>query len=117
MIRATVTTCLLAALAAGTVHADCTPPDSAIQIPDGATASRDQMIAAQRAVKAYDVAVKAYGDCLQQQLDAKVASGADRVKLSVQYDEMTNAEVDKLQRVASKFNAELRTFKAKNSAG
>lgn len=96
-------------------RADCTAPDAAVQIPDGSTATRDQMVAAQREVKAYDTAVKAYGDCLQHALDAKLASGGNKQELEAQYDKLNNAEVDRLQRLAGKFNDELRAFKAKNS--
>jgi|SRR5579871_994635 len=96
-------------------RADCTAPDVPVQIPRGSTATRDQMIAAQHAVKAYDTAVKVYGDCLQRDLDAKTASGGDKQKLQAEYSRLNNAEVDRLQRLASKFNDELRAFKAKNS--
>lgn len=109
---------VVVALTAGPVcaFADCTPPDaSAIAIPDGAKASRDQMIAAQRAVKGSDTAVKAYGDCLQQQLDAQVAAGGDKQHMAVVCDKMNNTEVDELQKLADKFNEELRAFKARNS--
>ena len=106
------------ALTAGPVCAlaACTPPDgSGIVIPNGATATRSQMMAAQHAVKAYDTAVEAYGDCLQQQLDRQVAAGGDKNYLSIRYDKMNNSEVDKLQKLADKFNEELRVFKARNS--
>ena len=96
-------------------RADCTVPDAAVQIPDGSTATRDQMVAAQHEVKAYDTAVKSYGDCLQHELDAKLASGGNKQQLEAQYDKLNNAEVDRLQRIAGKFNDELRAFKAKNS--
>lgn len=105
----------LAILASCRVYADCTPPDSNITIPSGATASRDDMVAAQKAVKGYDTAVKAYSDCLQQEVDAKVAAGGDKSKLSDEYGKKSNAEVDKLQKIADKFNTELHAFKAKNT--
>jgi hypothetical protein len=113
----TVAAALLLGLAALplSARADCSEPEAAVRIPDGSTATRDQMVAAQRAVKAYDTAVKAYGDCLQHELDAKLASGGNKLLLEAQYDKLNNAEVDKLQRLAGKFNDELRAFKAKNS--
>jgi hypothetical protein len=110
-----LTVSLLIALAAGPAFADCTPPDDTVQIPDGATATRDQMIAAQRAVKAYDTAVKSYGDCLQQEENAKVAAGADKGKLNAQYAKLNNDQVDKLTKVAAKFNDELHAYQAKHS--
>lgn len=118
MMRRTLTVSIMLAIASGPAcaWADCTPPTpTVISIPDGTTATRDQMIATQRALKAYDTAVKAYGDCLQQQLDSRVAAGGDKETLSVQYDKMNNDQVDKLQKLADKFNEELRAFKARNS--
>jgi len=119
MMRRILTVSMMVALASGPgcAWADCSPPNvAAINIPNGTTATRDQMIAAQRAVKAYDTAVKAYGDCLQQQLDSQVAAGGNKETLSVQYDKMNNDQVDKLQKLADKFNEELRAFKARNSS-
>ena len=52
-------------------------------------------------MKAYDVAVKDYMQCLQQ-------AGESSSK--------GNDAVDKLQKVADRFNQELRAFKEKNGA-
>jgi len=114
-MRAILTVSLLVALAAGPAFADCTPPQEAVQVPDGATATLNQMIAAQKAVKAYDAAVKAYGNCLQQEENAKVAAGGDKGKLNAKYAKLTNKQVDKDTHLATKFNDELRAYKAKNS--
>ena len=115
-MRAMLTVSILAVLAAGPVaFADCTPPpDDSVQIPDGTTATRDQMIAAQRAVKAYDSAVKAYGDCMQQEENAKIAAGGKKDKLDPQYAKLINTQVDKVTKVAAKFNDELHAYQAKN---
>ncbi|MGH8207546.1 MAG: hypothetical protein ACRETK_12300 [Steroidobacteraceae bacterium] len=114
-MRAMLTVSLLVALAAGPAFADCSPPPDSVQIPDGSTATRDQIIAAQRAVKAYDSAVKDYGSCLQQEENAKVAAGGDKDKLNAKYAKLNNEQVDKVTKVAAKFNDELRAYKAKNS--
>ena len=115
MNKITLTVAMFAMLAAARAHADCPVPDSAVLIPDGNTATRDEMIAAQKAIKTFDAAVKAYADCMQQEEDAKVAAGADKAKTNAQYAKLTNAQVDKLQAIADKFNIELRAFKAKNT--
>jgi hypothetical protein len=80
-------------------------------IPSGSAATRAEMVAAQKAVKAYDIAVRAYADCLQQEN----AVAGDQSKLAEEYDRRTDAEVDKLQRLADRFNNELRAFKARNT--
>jgi hypothetical protein len=110
---------LLAALAAAPVYADCTPPNNDVKIPDGATATKDEMLAAQHAIKDDNAAVAAFGDCLQAEKDAKIAQGgdkltdADKVKIGTEYVNRQNAEVEKLQKLADQFNVELRAYKAK----
>ncbi len=106
---------VLALLCAGPVLADCAVPDNNVQIPDGTTATRSEMIAAQKAVQAYDGAVKQYTDCLQQEQQAKLDAGGDKVKLQKQYAELNNAQVEKVQQLADKFNAELKAYKAKSA--
>lgn len=105
----------LALLCAGPVFADCAVPDNNVQIPDGTTATRDEMIAAQKAVQAYDGAVKQYTDCLQQEQQAKIDAGGDKVKLQKQYAELNNAQVEKVQQLADKFNTELKAYKTKSA--
>jgi len=96
-------------------RADCPAPDSAIQIPNGLTATLDEMKAAQAAVKAYNAAMTAFTACLQQEEDARIAAGGDKVKLQAEYAKRNDAEVDKLQQIADKFNAELRAYKGRGT--
>jgi hypothetical protein len=110
-MKVMTTVVVLAAFAAGAALADCPAPDGSVPIPSGAAATREEMVTAQKAVKAYDIAVRAYSDCLQQE---KTAAG-DKGQSTEQYDRRSDAEIDKLQRLADKFNAELRAFKARNS--
>jgi uncharacterized protein YdaT len=105
----------LAALSAGPAFADCSVPDNNVQIPDGSTATKAEMIAAQKAVQAYDGAVKTYTDCLQQEQQQKIEAGGDKAKLQKQYAELNNVQVEKVQQLADKFNTELKAYKAKNT--
>jgi len=105
--------CVLAMLTAGPALADCAAPDGTVQIPDGSMATREEMIAAQKAVVAYDAAVKTYTDCLAQEQQQKLDAGGDKVKLQKHYAELNNSQVEKVQQLADKFNAELKAFKAK----
>ena len=59
--------------------------------------------------------VKTYTDCLQQEQAAKLEAGGDKVKLQKQYAELNNAQVEKVQQLADKFNTELKAFKAKSA--
>ena len=97
--------CLLVSVAAMPAIAGCTKPGDvpATVIPDGTTATRDQMVAAQKAIKAYDNAVREYTDCLQKLGDDGSKDSDDAVK--------------KDQQLADRFNSELRTFKARNVGG
>jgi hypothetical protein len=107
---------LLTALAASPAFADCQPPSESVAIPNGTAATRDEMVMAQKAVRAFDAAVKTYTECLQQEEDAKIAAGGDKEKLAKQYADLQNTQVDKAQKLADKFNLELRAYKAKNPA-
>jgi hypothetical protein len=110
---------LIAALAAAPIYADCTAPNNAVKIPDGATATKDEMLAAQHAIKENDAAIATYSDCLRAEQDAKIAAGgdkltdADKLKISTEYVNRQNVEVEKLQKLADQFNVALRAFKAK----
>lgn len=98
---AIATVALLGALACDPVWADCAEPTGITSVPSGATASRDDMVAAQRAIKAYDTAVKEFTECLQKAGDTS---------------NKEDMALDRLHKIADKFNEELRTFKQKNGA-
>src|ERR1700749_3509861 len=51
--------------AGGTAYADCTYPPPPDHIPDGNTATLQEMVDAQKAVKDYDKAINAYVACIQ----------------------------------------------------
>lgn len=87
--------------AAAAATAGCTEPTPFTEIPSGASATREEMLSAQRSLKAYDNAVKAYSDCLHDAGDTS---------------NRANQAVDKLQKLAERFNAELHTFKERNGA-
>ena len=112
---------LVAALAAAPAYADCPPPNNVVKIPDGATASKEEMLAAQHAIKDNDAAIAAFTDCLRAEQDAKIAAGgdkltdADKLKISAEYVNRQNVEVEKLQKLADRFNVELRAYKAKQA--
>jgi hypothetical protein len=68
-------------------------------------------------VVAYDAAVKAYSDCLAQDLTDKIATGGDKTKLPAQYTKLNDAQVEKVQQLADKFNVELKAYKAAQGPG
>jgi hypothetical protein len=117
---------LLAALAAGNAYAACTYPTEPESIPDGNTATLEQMVAAQKAVKAFDEEINAYTSCLKLESDAAQVkvdeSSDDAKKKDQQKQELTrmqvqkhNAAVEADEALASRFNEQLKVYKAKNA--
>jgi hypothetical protein len=112
---------VVAALVAAPAFADCTAPANDVKIPDGSTATMDEMLTAKHAIQENNTAVEAYTQCLKAEQDAKIAAGGtdmkdeQRVKIATEYATLQNAEVEKLQKLADKFNAEVRAFKAKQA--
>jgi hypothetical protein len=116
----------LAALCASShIYAACVYPKAPDKMPDGATASKDEMIAAQKLVKAYNEDIKTYTDCLKSEnADAMKADGKKPEKERMtkdQKDELdkvvvqkNNAAVDEAQAVTDRFNEQIRAFNAKS---
>ena len=113
------TMAFLAAVAAGPAYADCTYPAAPAKLPDGATATLDDMLAGQKTVKEYDAAMKSYVDCIDKELDQKIASAGDKLKPEQKADmqkveaQKHNAAIDQLQSVADRFNEQVKVFKAR----
>jgi hypothetical protein len=110
----------LAALTAGPVHADCPYPSPPDKIPDGNTASLNDMMTVKKAIADYDAAIGVYLDCIKQEHDDALAKGeklSDKQKAELDHMETTrhNAAVAQLQSVADHFNEQVRIYKAKNA--
>ena len=109
---------LLAALATTTAQAACVYPRAPENIPDGRTATYDQMVAAQQAVKQFDADIAAYNACLNMELEALLASpdidDARKAELAEMQVKKNNAAVDEAQVVADRFNEQLRAYKEAN---
>jgi hypothetical protein len=87
-------------------HADCVLPPAPSKIPDGNSASEQEMITAMQTLKEYNADVDTYLKCLEFETKQNRLSAGDQEK-------MHNTAVDTMQKVASKFNEQVRTFKAK----
>ncbi|MGC1729997.1 MAG: hypothetical protein WA747_11550 [Steroidobacteraceae bacterium] len=112
-------TAAVALLAAGTAYADCPYPSTPDKIPDGATATLDEMLAGQKAINTYNKAVNDYVACIDKQLDDDTAKQGDKLKPQ-QKSEMQrveaqkhNAAIDQLQSIADRFNEQVKAFKAR----
>jgi len=104
-------------------QADCTYPRAPEKIPDGATASKDEMLAGKQDVSRYNNEMTAYLDCIKLEIqalpkDAKMSKD-DKAKAAAQekaLDQKNNAAVDELNGVVGRFNEQLKIWKAKNAS-
>ena len=118
-------TLVIALGTAAHANAACSYPKSPDAPPDGATATKDQMVAAAQDFKRYNGEMNTYLDCLKLEMDA--ATPKDPTKLSAdekkKADEQSkllaqknNAAVDELQANVGRFNEQLKIYKAKAAA-
>jgi len=113
---------LIAAALASPAHAACTAPTNEVKIPNGSTATMDEMLAAKKAIQENNAVVETYTQCLKAEQEAKIAAGGPdmkdeaKVKISTEYANLQNIEVEKLQKLADQFNVEVRAYKAKQAA-
>ena len=114
---------LAMALAAATTaaYADCPYPQAPTKIPDGATATLDEMVAGQKAVAAYQKSINDYNACIDKELDDAIAKGGDKLKPEQKADmqrveaQKHNAAVDQLQAIADRFNEQVKVYKARTA--
>lgn len=119
MMRKTIAfAALVACLAAGSAQAICIYPRAPEHVPDGKTATYEEMVAAQQAVKQFNENVTAYNACLDMEMLSLEQSGqfdANRLlELRSMQAKKNNAAVDEVQAVADQFNEQLRIFKARD---
>ena len=109
----------LAALA-GPVYADCSYPPPPAKIPDGNTATMQEMLDGKNAVTQYNKDINAYVACIKLEHETAVTNAGDTIspEQKAQMEKMevqkNNAAVDQLQSVADRFNEQVRIYKAKN---
>lgn len=106
-----LTRCMLALMAAGAfqaAQAACNYPPEA-KVPDGATATEEQMKEANQAVKEYMAAVESYLACLDE--EEKALGDAVTEEQKSLHTSRHNAAVDALNAVASRYNEQVQLFK------
>jgi hypothetical protein len=94
-------------------HAACElPVPTAVKVlPDGATATEQDMFAARAEISAYVEAAKAYVACIDLELDLAKQEGASAEFNSILVNRR-NAAVTEQEAVAQAFNRQLQAFKA-----
>ena len=109
------------ATATAAAYADCPYPQAPTKIPDGASATLEEMVAGQKAVGAYQKAINDYTACIDKELDDAIAKGGDKLKPEQKQDmqrveaQKHNAAVDQLQAIADRFNEQVKVYKARTA--
>lgn len=113
-----MTLALIAFLASGAVQAACIYPRAPDRVPDGKTASYEEMVTAQKAVQQFNEDINAYNACLDLEMSTFEKSGEfdeNRLtELRAMQAKKNNAAVDEVQAVADQFNEQLRIFKTRD---
>jgi hypothetical protein len=110
----------LAALA-GPVYADCSYPPPPAKLPDGNTATMQEMLDGKNAVTQYNKDINAYVACIKLEHETAVTTAGDKLTPQQKADmekievQKNNAAVDQLQSVADRFNEQIRIYKAKSN--
>lgn len=89
-----------------------------VTLANGQTATKDEMVTTQKAVKAYMAAMEEYLACIAADEEAAVAALVEPTEEQLQQREIMlgkrhNAAVDDMELIAAEFNNEVRAYKAK----
>jgi hypothetical protein len=120
MNKSIITGTLLAGLlAAAAASAECSYPRAPASLPDGATATNDDMVNGMKAIKEYNAQVTEYLSCLETEMDTRIQSvGTDAPPDQVEqikaiHNKRHNAAVDELESTAARFNEQVKVYKAR----
>jgi hypothetical protein len=108
------------ALSSGPVYAACTYPKAPESLPDGNTATLEQMVAAQKAVKQFDQEITAYTSCIKLEHDTTLTKEGEKMtdeqkaEMSRVQVQKHNAAVEEDEALAARFNEQVKVFKAKS---
>jgi len=104
---------------------NCTYPSPAAPVPDGATATKDQMVGAKNDTARYNTEMNVYLDCLKTAQDKLMPADVSKLtpdqKKKIDADikaivAKNNSAVDELQAVVGHFNDQLKAYKAAHAA-
>lgn len=87
-----------------------------IEVPDGATASKEDMIAGQKNVRSYMAAMEAYLTCIEgDEAQAVLGRGdideSEKRQREDMFNKKYNAAVEEMNLVAEEFNVQVRAYK------
>jgi hypothetical protein len=115
------TAAALAVLSVSPVYGACSSPGAAPTVPDGSTATADDILKAQQSVVAFNSATTTYLACIKKEHDDAVTAAGPSIS-SVEADKLDhtestehNAAVHQLNDVVNHFNQSVAAYKAKNA--
>lgn len=114
-MRLLTSCCITAAVGCCAFAAAACETPSLITIPDGATSTKDQLLAAQAQVKSYMAAMQQYLSCVDDEMAAK-GDDATAVYKKLMIDRH-NTAVSEMESVAGAFNDQVKAFKAASQPG
>jgi hypothetical protein len=115
---------MLAASGLVQAQAACVYPQAPQSFPDGATATKEELVAAQATIKTYQASVEqTYLPCLEKEKTDSIAAldaadeGYAQKKLALEeiHAKKHNAALDELQAVADRWKEEITEFKARKN--
>jgi hypothetical protein len=107
-------------LTAGFAQAECVYPKAPASIPDGKTASEEEMITGMKAVKEYNAQVTAYLSCLDMQMQTDIAAVGTQAppetiaQIKAINAKRHNAAVEELESHAARFNEQVKVYKGRD---
>jgi hypothetical protein len=109
--------CVSSLLCGSIAAAACEYPQSP-KVPNGSTASKEEMVEGQKVVKTYIAELEAYQKCLVQEEEAARAATQFEPDVLKQREELLtkkyNAAHDDMVKIAAEFNAELKEFQSRD---
>ena len=117
-------------LVGAVAHGACTYPTAPASLPNGDTATKEEMLAGKQAVGKYNDEMTAYLSCIKLESDetlaamekeadaseaGKKALEAQKKEYEVKHTQKHNAAVDEVTAVVERFNEQVRAYKKKQS--
>ena len=107
-------------LAGNAAVAACSYPKASIKIPDGRSATMDEMKAAQGEVKAFDKAIADYSTCVESETNTAIETASQppseerKNEMKRMMAQKINAAVKEAEELAARFNDQVKVYKEKN---
>jgi len=102
---------LTAMLAVSPLYGQCNFP-SEVNVPDGTTASNEEMVNGQKLVKTYMAEMEAYLECLDK--EAEMLGEEETPEQQGIHVQRHNAAVEAMEATAANFNEQVRAYKSAN---